>query len=71
MGGARHELDVGRVGLAGSLGGLDPEDLEVGEGRTELFFGKGLTLLELAQDGQDLVTEPALLGVRAQEEAYI
>jgi len=71
VGGAGLELGVGGVGLGRPLGGLDPEDLQVGERGAELFLGEEVTLLELAQHGQDLVAQPALLGVGAQQKADI
>ena len=58
-------------GLGGALSGLDPEDLEVGQRGAELLLGDGVGLLELAQDGQDLVAQPALLGVGAQQQADV
>ena len=65
------EICVRRVGLGGALGGLGPEDLQVGQRGVELLLGKGVTLFELAQDGQDFVAQPALLGVGAQQQADI
>ena len=65
------ELGVRGFGLGGALGGLDPEDLQVGERGAELLLREGLALLELAQDGHHLVAQPALLGVGAQEQADV
>ena len=65
------QLGAGGVGLGGALAGLDPEHLEVGEGGAELFLGERVALLELAQDGHDLVAQPALLAVRAQQQADV
>ncbi len=65
------ELSMGRVGLRGAHGGLDREDLEVGERRTELLLGNGAGLLQLAQDGAYLEDQPALLSVGTQEQADV
>ena len=68
---ADFELGVGRVGLGGALGGLDPEDLEIGERGPELILREPVALLELAQDGADLEAQPALLGVGPQQQADV
>jgi hypothetical protein len=65
------EIGVRGFGLGGALGGLDPEDLQVGQRGAELLLGEGITLLELAQQGDHLVTQPALLGVGPQEQADV
>jgi len=71
-GGVVTASDAGqRSVLAGVLAGLDREDLEVGERRTELFLGNGAGLLQLAQDGAYLEDQPALLSVGTQEQADI
>ena len=65
------ELGVGCIGLRGAAGGLDPDDLEVGERGAELLLGERVTLLELAQDGYDLTAQPALLGVGTQQQTDV
>ena len=70
-GAGRVELGAGGVGLRGATAGLDPENLEVGQRGAELLVGEGVALLDLAQDGNDLVAQPARLGVRAQEQADV
>jgi hypothetical protein len=40
-----HQMGVGRIGLGGALGGLDPEDFEVGQRGPELLFRQSVALL--------------------------
>ena len=60
------------VGLGAALGGLDPEDLEVGERGAELLLGQRTSGRSSSRStGTHLVAQPALLGVGAQQQADV
>ena len=65
------ELGVSGLGLGRALGGLEPEDLQIGEGGAELLFGEELAVLELAEDRHELMAEPALLGVSTEQQTDV
>ncbi len=65
------ELCVRGVGLGGAQAGVEPEHLEIGECGGALIVGDGAGTLELAQHGNDLGDQPALLAVGAQQQTYV
>jgi hypothetical protein len=65
------QVGICGFGLGGALGGLDPEDLQVGERRAELLLRERLALVELPYDREDLVVQPALLGVGTEEQTDV
>src|SRR5437870_3930101 len=65
------ERGAGGVGLEGAHARLDPEGLEIGQRCPEVLLGECAALLELAHDGHQLVDQPMLLAVGAQQQADI
>src|SRR5277367_6591429 len=67
----RVEIGVGGLGVGGALGGFCPQRLQVGQGSAELLLGEGVAVLELAQDGDQLMAQPTLLGIGAEQQGDV
>jgi hypothetical protein len=65
------EIGVGGIGLACAAAGVEPQQLQIGEGRAELVLGYGARRFHLAQHGQQLGEQPALLAVGAQQQTDV
>src|SRR5271156_3013980 len=67
----RFEIGVGGLGVGGALGGFGPQRLQVGQGCAELLLGEGVAVLELAQHWHQLMAQPTLLSMGAEQQADV